>query len=100
VAFTLNQSELADAQYKALEADKTQKAIGVLKAVNKALAYLSLDPRYPSLHSHKYNTLVGENGEEVWESYAQNKTPGAWRIFWHYGPDKDWITIVAITPHP
>lgn len=38
--------------------------------------------------------------EDVFESYAQNNTPGAYRIFWHYGPKKKMITILAITPHP
>jgi len=40
---------------------------------------------------------------KVWDSYVENKTPGAWRIFWHYGPDEadqKVITILAITPHP
>lgn len=31
---------------------------------------------------------------------AQNKTPGADRIFWCYGPEKGEMTIIAITPHP
>jgi hypothetical protein len=44
--------------------------------------------------------MQGENDEEVFEAYAENNTPGAYRIFWHYGPDKNMITIVAITPHP
>jgi hypothetical protein len=34
------------------------------------------------------------------DAYAGNKTPAAWRIFWHYGPDQKQITILAITPHP
>jgi hypothetical protein len=47
------------------------------------------------------------NGEKVFEAYAQNDTPGAYRIFWHYGPDEGSgnkriavITVVAIIPHP
>lgn len=40
------------------------------------------------------------NGEEVFESYAQNNTPGAYRIFWYYGPKRKMITILAITSHP
>jgi hypothetical protein len=43
----------------------------------------------------------------VFEAYAQNNTPGAYRIFWHYGPDETKakkrtpvITVVAITRHP
>jgi hypothetical protein len=36
----------------------------------------------------------------MFEAYAQNDTPGAYRIMWCYGPGKGEITIVAITPHP
>ena len=42
----------------------------------------------------------GTNGEDIFESYAQNNTPGAYRVFWFYGPGKKEITVVAITPHP
>lgn len=34
------------------------------------------------------------------EAYAENKTPAAYRIFWHYGPGQDEITVIAIIPHP
>ena len=40
------------------------------------------------------------SGEEVFESYAQNNTPAAHRLFWYYGPEKKEITVVTITPHP
>jgi hypothetical protein len=43
---------------------------------------------------------MGENGEEIFEAYAENQTAAAYRVFWHYGPGKDVITIVAITAHP
>ncbi|MEK6734597.1 MAG: hypothetical protein AABY27_05785 [Pseudomonadota bacterium] len=71
-----------------------------LKEVNKALEYLAHNPRHPSLHSHKYSARHGENGEEIFESYAENHTPGAYRIFWHYGPGKEFITIIDIIHHP
>lgn len=71
-----------------------------LKAVRKTLAYLETNPRHPSLNTHKYSALEGPNGEEVFEAYAENKTPAAYRIFWYYGPNKKEITILAITPHP
>lgn len=71
-----------------------------LKAVRKALGYLEVNPRHPSLNSHKYSSLSGPNGEEVFEAYAENRTPAAYRIFWHYGPGQGVITIIAITPHP
>ena len=71
-----------------------------LKKVRRALARLQADPRYPSLQSHKYKSLKGSDDEEVWDSYVENHTPTAWRIFWHYGPDAGVITIITITPHP
>ena len=36
----------------------------------------------------------------MFEAYAENNTPGAYRIFWYYGPEKTMISIIAITPHP
>jgi mRNA-degrading endonuclease RelE of RelBE toxin-antitoxin system len=71
-----------------------------LKAVLKAFAYLQTNPRHPGLNTHKYSSLYGYNNEEVFEAYAENNTPGAYRIFWYYGPSKKEITIIAITPHP
>ena len=71
-----------------------------LKAVRKALGYLETNPRHPGLNTHKYSSLRGADGEEVFEAYAENRTAAASRIFWHYGPGKDVITIIAITPHP
>ncbi len=71
-----------------------------LKAVNKALGLLEQNPRHPSLNTHKYNSLVGPKGEEVFEAYAENNTPAAYRIFWYYGDKNNQITIISITPHP
>jgi hypothetical protein len=71
-----------------------------LRSVRKALALLETNQRHPSLHTHKYESLKGPHGEEIFEAYAENKTPAAYRIFWFYGPHADSITIVAITPHP
>jgi hypothetical protein len=43
----------------------------------------------------------------VFEAYAQNTTPGAYRVFFIHGPDRierkkriRVLTIVAITPPP
>lgn len=71
-----------------------------LKAVNKCLGFLQVNPRHPGLNTHKFSDLRGPKGEEVFEAYAQNKTPGAYRVFWYYGPDKGELTVLAITPHP
>ena len=71
-----------------------------LKKVRKTLGLIQQNPRYPGLNSHKYVSLSGERGEDVWESYVENQTPGAWRVFWHYGPSENEITILTIGPHP
>jgi hypothetical protein len=56
--------------------------------------------RHPGLETHEFSSLQGPDGEKVFESYAQNKTPAAYRIFWYYGPGHGIITVFAITPHP
>lgn len=91
-------TEYASDQMDELEAAKDKKA--VCKAVHKILGFMETNLKHPSLHTHKYNELEGPNGEDVFESYAQNKTPGAYRVFWHYGPGKGKITILEICPHP
>lgn len=68
--------------------------------VLKTLGLMETNLRHPSLNTHKYKSLAGANGEEVFEAYVENKTPAAFRVFWHYGPTREVITIVAITPHP
>jgi hypothetical protein len=70
------------------------------RKVLKTLGLMETNLRHPSLKTHKYTAIQGRNGEEVFESYVENKTPGAFRVFWHYGPDRQEITILAITPHP
>jgi len=71
-----------------------------LKSVRKALGYLETNPRHQSLQTHKYNSLKGPKGEEVFEAYAENRTPAAYRIFWYYGSTPGRITIITIASHP
>lgn len=69
--------------------------------MKKALRLLrDVGPSHPGLESHKYHSLRGPNGEDVWESYVENHTPSAWRIWWVYGPDADTLTITTVGPHP
>lgn len=70
------------------------------KAVSKALKYLENDPRHPSLQTHQYFSLFGPNGEKVFEAYAEQDTPAAYRIFFYYGNSRGEIIVFAITPHP
>ncbi len=70
------------------------------KAVAKTLKLLSENPRHPSLQTHIYSSIAGPYGEKIFEAYAEQKTPAAYRVFFYYGPRKEEITIFAITPHP
>jgi hypothetical protein len=70
------------------------------QAVKKTITFLATNPRHPSLQTHEYMSLKGPNGEKVFEAYAEQRTPAAYRIFWYYGPSKGIITILAITSHP
>jgi hypothetical protein len=81
---------------------KSSRQIGTFKQVAKTLKLLSENPKHPGLNTHEYSALVSpfDSKARVWEAYAQNNTPGAYRVFWAYGPDRKQITIVAITPHP
>ena len=91
-------SDQAKVQLNKLKTDK-----GLNKrynAVRKTIKLLSLGPRYKSLKTHEFTSLKGPAGEKVFEAYAEQSTPAAYRVFWCYGPDKNQITIVAITPHP
>ena len=98
MTFELLFTNQADDDLDSLEADVS--LVKRLKAVRKALGLLETNPRHPGLNTHKFSSLKGPGGEEIFEAYAENKTPAAWRIFWYYGPDKKQITILAITPHP
>lgn len=81
---------------------KSSKAEGLFKQVFKTLRLLAADPRHPSLETHEFHSLANpyDERQKVFEAYAQSKTPGAYRVFWCYGPKKGDITIIAITPHP
>jgi hypothetical protein len=89
----------------ALEGDPASAA--VLRQVRKTLGLLETDPRHPSLQTHKYRSIKGPDGQEIFEAYAQQHTPAAYRVFFFYGPDRregrrrvPVLTIVSITPHP
>ena len=96
--FNLEFSPEAKAQIKNLK-----NSSGLEKrynAVTKALDYLKTNPRHPGLNGHPFDGVRGPHGEKLWEAYAENNTPGAYRIFFCYGPDKQMISIISILPHP
>jgi len=98
MSFKLLFTHQASEDFDALEKNPSLKKR--FKAVRKTLGFLEANPKHPSLNTHKFHSLEGENGEEIFEAYAENNTPAAYRIFWHYGPSKKEITIIAITAHP
>lgn len=81
---------------------KASRQEGLFKQVHKAVQLLMSNPRHPGLHTHTYESLVSplDRTARVFEAYAQNDTPGAYRIFWCYGPRPNEVTIIVITPHP
>jgi hypothetical protein len=87
---------------KVLEGLKAQPQYRAeLKKVRKALRLLEqAGPRRPGLHSHDYQSVPGPGGVTLGESYIENKTPSAWRVWWIYGPENEQITIVTVGPHP
>ena len=66
----------------------------------KAIKKLSADPKYPSLNTHDIEPLTKRYGIKVWQSYIENNTSGAMRMFWIYGPNQNEITIIGLEPHP
>ena len=73
-----------------------------LKVVRSTLGKMERGLRYPGLHTHEYYALDCPHGEKLFEAYAENKTPSAYRIFFCFMPRPhiDTILIVAISPHP
>lgn len=114
--FNLKWSETADETYKELKKKaeqikenralkkirKSSKQEGLFKQVHGCITKLRTNPSHPGLDTKPFRSLDNpyNKNENVYESYAQNRTPGAYRVFWCYGPDRNWITLIAITPHP
>ncbi len=96
----------ANEEYDKLKSGTALK--GILKQVNKTLGYLETNLKSKSLQTHEFESLTKRYGIKIFEAYAQQNTPSAYRVFWHYGPDEidekgnriPIITIVGITSHP
>ena len=82
------------------ELKESARLVKRFKSVSKALKYLAENPRHPSLQTHQYFSLSGPGGEKVFEAYAEQDTPAAYRIFFYYGKGRGQIVVFAITPHP
>jgi hypothetical protein len=96
--FEIFLTDLARDQLHKLKTDKRLEKR--YHSVKKAIQFLSTNPKHKSLQTHEFTSLKGPNGEKIFEAYAEQSTPAAYRVFWHYGPGKNQITVIAVTPHP
>ncbi|MBQ2069920.1 MAG: hypothetical protein II467_03215 [Bacilli bacterium] len=90
--------ESLQSRYETGEASKDEAK--TYKLLRKTLKLISNDPKYPGLHTHEISELTARYGVKVFQSYCENRNPRAMRIYWVYGPKKDYITIIGLEPHP
>ena len=74
--------------------------IKLYRKMGKTLYHLSQNPRHTGLETHEIPSLSRRYGMKVWQSYLENQTPAAGRIYWCYGPNRGQITIIGLEPHP
>ncbi|MGA8165569.1 MAG: hypothetical protein WB791_11235 [Waddliaceae bacterium] len=89
-----------EAEKQLLDLKNTKSKRRHFKAVGKVIGYMQVNLRHPSLNAHKFDQLKSPFGDDVFESYAQNNTPGAYRIFWVYDPERGEIAVLSIISHP
>lgn len=95
--FNIKMTPLALKQLE--EIKKREPRQGLLKQITKTIRFLSENPKHPSLHTHKNQKLSNLHGLNIFQVYAQNYTPRAYRIFFIYSA-KNEITITSIEAHP
>ncbi|CAN5425705.1 hypothetical protein BH09SUM1_BH09SUM1_04000 [soil metagenome] len=78
--------------------DKSEEKF--FKKLVRTLSHLQENPRHNSLSSHEIDDLTRKHGLKIFQSYLENNTPSAGRLFWAYGPDHGDITVLAVEPHP
>lgn len=72
--------------------DRFKKATRAIRMMREA------GPAYPSFCTHQMRYLKGPGGVTIWNSYVENKTPQAWRMYWVRCEDGS-IQIISIGPH-
>jgi len=65
----------------------------------QATPYTSPGTRSSSARGYAVEDTIAPD-QTLWESYVENKTPSAWRVWWIYGQGEGGITIITIGPHP
>lgn len=80
--------------------------IKLFKKLSKTISFLENNPAHNSLNSHEIDALSARYSKssgkniKVWQSYLENHTPAAGRLYWCYGPGRGAITIIGLEPHP
>ena len=54
-------------------------------------------PHYPAFETHQMKILKGPGDRPIWNSYVENHTSGAWRMYWVW--KESTVYIVSIGPH-
>lgn len=85
-------------KYRSGSIKKEEKQL--YKKWGNTLKKLSENPAHPGLQTHEISALTKRYGIKVWQSYLENKTSNAMRMYWVYGPNQNEITIIGLEPHP
>lgn len=95
-------SPRAQAELEEIKNDpaRRKRAAASVKAINQ----IKKDPRYPALRTKKLSSSAAYGGidtttGDVFQSYAEAGTSGAYRVFWRYRSNGE-VEILAVTPHP
>lgn len=95
-----------DLKMRAFKKKLSKNELRFFKKLSKAFFYLSQNPQHSSLNSHEISALSSRLTKiigkkiKVWQSYLENNTPAAGRVYWCYAPQKGHITVVGVEPHP
>ena len=91
-------SEEAKRQLFALQQNRGQQKR--FKAVCSALKKMRDNLRHPGLNTHPLKGMLCPHKKTLFEAYAENNTPAAYRILWCYDPSNtDTVIVTQIIPH-
>ncbi len=85
-------------EFKAGTIGKSDREL--FKKWSKAIQLLRDNPSHPGLNTHEISDLTRRYGRKVFQSYLENNTPSAARMYWVHGPEEGQITVIGLEPHP
>jgi hypothetical protein len=69
------------------------------RKVKKAIEFMrEVGPSHRGFNTHDMKSVKWSGGQKIWNSYVENKTPGAWRMYWIYRNPGE-IYILSVGPH-